>query len=62
MQCLAGVAVASYSSLTVLPPSAIWISIFRRKFENSALVGVTWITCFRTDAYTGAGTVYYSCV
>lgn len=41
----------------------MWSSIFPRKFENSAFVGVTWITCFlQTDAYAGAGTVYYSFV
>jgi len=63
VQCLTDGAVTSYSAWTVLPPSAMWSSIFPRKFENSAFVGVTWITCFlQTDAYAGAGTVYYSFV
>jgi len=38
------------------------LSVFPQKFENSALVAVTWFRCFQTDAYAGAGTVYYNCV
>jgi len=60
VQCLTDVAITFYLSRTVLPPSAMWSSVFPRKFENRAFVGVTWITCFlQTDAYVGAGTVYY---
>jgi len=49
-----------YLSQTVLPSSAVWSSVFPQKFQNSAFVGVMWITCFlQTDVYAGAGTVYY---
>ena len=58
VQCLTGVAIASFSSLTVLPPPAIWSSVFPWKFENSAFVGVMWITCWHVYVLGGVCSVW----